>query len=264
MFTSKLLARASAVTLLGFFLSACGGGGGGGSGGSSDNGGPGDPRAVIDRNNARHLADGHSQMLSVASDAVYYAPQLIANLVDIALSAGTPSFDQKFPCATSGTVKTSGSVNAAGTGTITLEYDNCTEWAAYSYRYNGSLRISIRAASNGYPTAYDYHYDNYRFEIVELGMINSYSGDFSVDPQAGGIRFAASMTLTDGPNTVKSTNYVAIVPNSQSAPIPIGGRLSQAPWGDVDISNDNAYVYLTGKQGRLRIDHNFSTSTRPT
>ncbi len=257
MSASKLLARASAVALFASFLTACGGGGGGGGSGGSPGTGAGttDNLAVIDRGNAKQFGGAYSKLLDLGSDALYAAPQLISQLAS-ASSGG--SIDETYDC-DSGTVRISGSVNSANIGTITLDYKDCVQTDYYNYnysfRYSGSVRITTRAFSGGYPTAFDYHYENYRYQLAQFGIDYSYSGDFSVDPDAAGVKLSASVKITDNrtQNTVESINYAAVY-NGTYLPVRTSGQLKQSQLGTVSITGDSEHIYLSGKQGILRID----------
>ncbi|HSB95622.1 MAG TPA: hypothetical protein VLC91_04205, partial [Spongiibacteraceae bacterium] len=270
MFYPKPLPFGCVITVVALTLTACGGGGG--SSGPSGNGGDGG-LAAIDRNNGKALAHAAFLMADLSDNAVYQAPSVISQVMTAETPQGTgsQSVDQTYPC-TSGNVKISGSVDPSNqTGTVTVDYQNCVDtysnlpYYNYSSRYSGSIRMTVRGADrNGIPTAFDYTYDNYRYEDLIAGTSTSYNGNFSVDPEGAGSRFSASVTLVDNATqqSISSKDYVAhYATNAYTYPqLPAqrSGSIRDAQRGTVTVSTDNnnpARSYIVGaNQSRLRID----------
>jgi len=271
MFYPKPLSFGCVITFFALTLTACGGGGGNSSG-PSGNGGDGG-LATIDRNNGKALARAAFLMADLGDNAIYQAPTVISQVMTAENPQGTGSqpVDQTYPC-TTGSVKISGSVNLSDyTGTVTVTYQNCVDtynyppYYNYSNRYNGSIRMTVRGANDsGTPTAFDYSYDNYRYEDLIYGASTTYNGDFSVDPEGAGSKFSASVTLVDNTTqqSISSKDYVAhYATNAYTYPqLPAqrSGSIRDAQRGTITVSTDNnnpVRSYIVGaKQSRLRID----------
>jgi VCBS repeat protein len=250
-------------------LTACGGGGGGGNSGTGTGGGGGatNDLAAINRDTGKRLAQAAIVIVSLGDDVVTQAPSAIVDAFQASgtqVDGNTP-IDETNSC-DAGTIKLTGNVNLSNhTGQIDINYQNCVLTSAnFSVKYSGLIRIKVRKTdSNGTPTAFDYSYENYRFEYQTDGEGRIYNGNLSVDPEAGGARFVAAITITDVKTneSIKTTNYTTFYPanNTYSEILAAqrSGTITLPQLGSITISTDNtnsAWTYITGaNQSRLRI-----------
>lgn len=280
MSAERSLANAGVAALFAFVLTACGGGGGGGggdnngnSGGNSGgNNGGNSGLVAITATNGKALTLAASVIANIGDSSVRNVPD---NLVNLMAGAPQGSFDEKENCDSSGTTSYKGTLNPGGsTGNITITYNNCAysdPYNGYSQRFNGSIRITVRASdANGRPTAYDYNYENYRYEDLSSNYSFSYSGGFSVDPDAGNTQFVANMTVTNlqTQEAISAINYASYYslrqlypyypyPSLELIAIQRAGQVKHSAWGVVNLSLgfDGLRTTLSGaSQSQLRVD----------
>lgn len=276
MSTSKLLAQTSALALLASFLTACGGGGGGGGGSGANNPPPPPPpppppaaeSQPIDVHTAKRYASAFILLEDLTFRGVYRTPYTISALIQ---EAQGQTIDDTREC-TSGHRKATGTIDPAnGTAEITLAYEDCVDsdplGTTYSDLFTGSIHVTARGISDGYPTGLGYRYENYKWQDQLANDSLTYSGTTSVDPEDDALKFSASIALTDEAGVViSSSDYVSrvIVPEYASSPYyvrtTVSGHLKHSVLGTVtaSASDPDNYVYLTGTgPGRLRIDANY-------